>query len=51
MLATGGTARASVDLVERAGGKVMGLAMLMELLDLGGRSRLEGYDVESVLAY
>ena len=51
VLATGGTARASVDLVERAGGKVMGLAMLMELLDLGGRSRLEGYDVESVLAY
>ncbi|NCD18923.1 MAG: adenine phosphoribosyltransferase [Actinobacteria bacterium] len=51
VLATGGTARASVDLVERAGGEVIGLAMLMELLELNGRSRLEGYDVESVLAY
>lgn len=51
VLATGGTARASVDLVEQAGGHVVGLAMLMELQELGGRARLEGYDVESVLAY
>ena len=51
VLATGGTARASVKLVEQAGGVVVGLTMLMELIDLGGRSRLEGYNVESVLAY
>ncbi|MGM0386746.1 MAG: adenine phosphoribosyltransferase, partial [Actinomycetota bacterium] len=51
VLATGGTARASVDLVERAGGEVVGVAMLMELRELNGRARLEGYDVESVLAY
>ncbi len=51
VLATGGTAKASVQLVERAGGVVAGLAMLMELVDLKGRDRLEGYVVESVLAY
>jgi len=51
VLATGGTARASVQLVEQAGGVVVGLAMLMELTDLAGRDRLAGYTVESVLAY
>lgn len=51
VLATGGTAAASVELVERAGGNVAGLAMLMELKELGGRERLAGYDVETVLAY
>ena len=51
VLATGGTAAASVDLIERADGQVAGLAVLMELVELNGRSRLEGYDVETVLAY
>nr|NLD39853.1 adenine phosphoribosyltransferase [Actinomycetales bacterium] len=51
VLATGGTARAAIQLVEGAGGSVTGLVMLMELLGLNGRSRLEGHDVEVMLAY
>ncbi|MDO5495359.1 MAG: adenine phosphoribosyltransferase [bacterium] len=51
VLATGGTARAAVDLVEQSGGSVTGLVMLMELLGLEGRSKLEGYEVETMLAY
>jgi adenine phosphoribosyltransferase len=41
VLATGGTAEASLELVRRAGAKVAGLAVLMELAFLGGRARLE----------
>lgn len=51
VLATGGTAAASVELIERAGGTVVGLAMLMELVELSGRERLAGYEVETVLSY
>lgn len=51
VLATGGTAMASIGLVEQSGGEVVGLAMLMELLGLGGRDRLAGYDLEVMLAY
>ncbi|MDN5558750.1 MAG: adenine phosphoribosyltransferase [Ruaniaceae bacterium] len=51
VLATGGTAAASVELIERAGGQVAGIVVLMELLGLNGRSRLDGYEVETVLAY
>ncbi|MFJ8544948.1 adenine phosphoribosyltransferase [Streptomyces sp. NPDC093586] len=41
VLATGGTAEASVQLIRRAGAQVAGLAVLMELGFLGGRARLE----------
>lgn len=51
LLATGGTARATVDLVREAGGEVAGLAFLIELVGLGGRARLEGEDVMTVLQY
>ncbi|MFD1719160.1 adenine phosphoribosyltransferase [Georgenia deserti] len=51
VLATGGTGAAAVELVQRAGGQVTGLAMLLELADLGGRGRLEGHRVDSVLVY
>jgi adenine phosphoribosyltransferase len=51
LLATGGTARATVDLVRQVGGSVEGLVFLIELAGLGGRSRLEGEDVRAVLAY
>jgi adenine phosphoribosyltransferase len=51
LLATGGTAAAKVRLVEDAGGVVAGLAFLIELTDLGGREKLRGYDVFSLLQY
>jgi adenine phosphoribosyltransferase len=49
VLATGGTAAAAIRLVEGLGGVVAGLAFVMELAALGGRRRLEGYDLVSVL--
>ena len=51
VLATGGTARATVDLVERIGGKVVGIACLIELDFLHGRSRLEGLDLFTLINY
>ena len=51
LLATGGTAKAKVDLVEQLGGIVVGLAFVIELEFLGGREKLEGYDVYSLIAY
>lgn len=51
LLATGGTAAASVKLVEELGGKVAGLVFLVELTFLYGRKQLEGYDVKSFVTY
>jgi adenine phosphoribosyltransferase len=51
LLATGGTARAAVDLVKQLGGVVEGVAFLIELVDLKGRVRLEGQTVTAVLQY
>jgi adenine phosphoribosyltransferase len=51
VLATGGTARAKVDLVERLGGEVVGLCFLVELTFLAGRRQLEGYDLCSLVTY
>ena len=51
VLATGGTAAATVELVEQAGGIVVGLAFLMELTFLGGRDRLDGLDIDVLLTY
>ncbi|MEA2204355.1 MAG: adenine phosphoribosyltransferase [Blastocatellia bacterium] len=51
LLATGGTARAVVDLVESLGGKVVGLVFVVELEFLPGRAKLEGYDVRSLIKY
>ncbi|MFE7407591.1 adenine phosphoribosyltransferase [Isoptericola sp. NPDC057559] len=49
VLATGGTARAAAELVERSGGQVVALAFLLELAGLGGRDRLPGRTVEALL--
>ena len=51
LLATGGTAEAKVKLVENVGGIVAGPAFIIELTDLGGRERLAGHDVFSLLTY
>ena len=51
LLATGGTARATVDLVKQVGGRVEGIAFLIELLELNGRKRLEGENLHVVLQY
>lgn len=51
LLATGGTALASVRLVEKLGGKVAAVSFLIELEALKGRDRLNGYDVVSLLKY
>ncbi len=51
LLATGGTARAVVDLVEQLGGTVVGLVFVVELSFLPGREKLTGYDVRSLIKY
>ena len=51
VLATGGTARATAELTERCGGKVAGIAMIMELAFLGGRDKLSGYELFSLITY
>jgi len=51
VLATGGTAKATVELVEQLGGEVVGLPFIIELEFLHGRERLEGYEVFSLLKY
>jgi adenine phosphoribosyltransferase len=49
VLATGGTAEATLDLVERAGGTVAGFTVLLELSFLGGRQRLDPRTVHALL--
>jgi adenine phosphoribosyltransferase len=51
LLATGGTARATIDLVKQLGGQVQGVALLIELVALEGRKRLSGEHVMAVLQY
>jgi adenine phosphoribosyltransferase len=51
LLATGGTARAVVDLVEGIGGIVAGLLFVVELDFLNGRQKFNGYRVESLIRY
>jgi adenine phosphoribosyltransferase len=49
LLATGGTAKATAELVEKLGGKVVGIIFLIELTALKGREKLKGYPVYSII--
>ena len=51
VLATGGTAQATAQLVERLGGKVIGIACVIELAFLKGRERIPNYDFYSLVTY
>ena len=51
LIATGGTARAAVDLAEQAGASVEGISFLVELAELGGRAVLGDRPIHSVLSY
>ncbi len=51
LLATGGTIEASIKLVEELGGIVVGIAFLIELGELEGRKKLEGYDLLTLISY
>lgn len=51
LMATAGTAKAMIDLIEGLGGEVVEVLCLMELMGLDGRAKLEGYKVDSVIQY
>jgi adenine phosphoribosyltransferase len=51
VMATGGTAEATVRLVEKLGGEVVGFGCVIELGFLGGRRKLDGYDIVSLIEY
>ena len=51
LLATGGTTKAMIDLIEKMGGIVEKIVFVIELEDLKGRELLQGYDIESILKY
>jgi adenine phosphoribosyltransferase len=51
LLATGGTAKAKIDLVEQVGAEVVGLLFVIELGFLNGREKLAGYEVASLIQY
>ena len=51
LIATGGTAVAAVELVERLGGKLVGLSFLIDLAFLGGCARLAGHPIHTVITY
>ena len=51
LLATGGTAEATVNLVRQLGGEIIGLDFLIELKSLNGREKLAGYEVHSTVIY
>ena len=51
LLATGGTARAKCDLVEKLGGEVVGVTFIVELSFLNGREKLKEYDIFSLIKY
>lgn len=51
LLATGGTTKATIELVKKLGAEVVSLAFIIELTYLNGREKLEGYDIYSLVKY
>ena len=51
VIATGGTLKATVDLVEKLGGKIVGISVFIELRDLKGREKLKGYKFYSLIKF
>ena len=51
VLATGGTAKASCELIEKLGGKVVACGFVIELNDLNGRQKLDNYSIHSLVKY
>lgn len=51
LLATGGTAQVTAELVERLGGKVVGIGFVIELAMLNGRQKLSKYNIKSLVGY
>ena len=51
LLATGGTVKATIDLVEKLGGIVVGCAFLIELKELHGRDKIANYEIKTLMDY
>ena len=51
LIATGGTTKAMIELIEELGGKVIGVVVLMELAGLKGRDKLDGVELKSAIVY
>jgi len=51
VLATGGTLKAAANLVNKLAGKIIGIALFIELKDLGGRKQLKDYQLKSLVQY
>ncbi|HOM02583.1 MAG TPA: adenine phosphoribosyltransferase [Acetivibrio sp.] len=51
LLATGGTTKSNIKLVEQLGGEILGIVYFVELSFLNGREKLKGYNVESIVRY
>ncbi len=51
LIATGGTLKSTIKLIEQLGGEVVGICTLIELTYLEGRKKLDGYDVFSLIKY
>ena len=51
LIATGGTTKAMIELVEALGGEVVGVLVLMELAGLEGRKKIDGYRLDAAITY
>ena len=51
LLATGGTVKATIELIEKLGGVVVGCAFLIELDELKGREKIKDYDILTLMDY